>query len=131
MPDVYMAPGGHVEFTEGLFECARREIMEETGISIKNIRVKAVGMAYLEDLKREFYLHLLIADYESGDLIQNPEDGELVWLTKEEMLRVPKLLSELKEVIPYIFDESDKVISYKVTYESGNNMTKFELESSE
>ena len=27
MPDVWMAPGGHREFNEGLFEAARREIM--------------------------------------------------------------------------------------------------------
>jgi len=57
MPDVWMAPGGHREFNEGLFECARREIMEETGLSIAKLRVKAIGNGYLKDLDQEFYFH--------------------------------------------------------------------------
>ena len=31
-------PGGHLEFNESLEDCARREVLEETGISIKNIK---------------------------------------------------------------------------------------------
>jgi len=46
MPDVWMAPGGHLEFNEGLFECARREIKEETGLSIKNLKVKGKSCWY-------------------------------------------------------------------------------------
>jgi 8-oxo-dGTP diphosphatase len=31
-------PGGHLEFNEEIEDCAIREVLEETGISIKNIR---------------------------------------------------------------------------------------------
>ena len=55
MPDIWMAAGGHREFNEGLFECARREVLEETGLTIKNIRVKAIGNAYVKDLQQEFF----------------------------------------------------------------------------
>lgn len=78
MPDVWMAPGGHLEFNEGLFACARREIREETGLDIKNLKVKAVGTAYLEDLNQELFFHFLTADYAGGKVVQNLEDGELV-----------------------------------------------------
>src|SRR5579864_2542948 len=50
MPDVWMAPGGKREFNEGLFECARREVLEETGLEIKNLRIKVSGNGYLKDL---------------------------------------------------------------------------------
>ena len=30
-------PGGHLEFNEELFDCAKREVLEETGIKIKNL----------------------------------------------------------------------------------------------
>jgi len=30
-------PGGHLEFNESLENCAKREVLEETGIEIKNI----------------------------------------------------------------------------------------------
>ena len=43
LPNVWMAPGGKREHNEGLFECARREIKEETGLEITNLRIKASG----------------------------------------------------------------------------------------
>lgn len=56
MPNVWMAPGGKREFNEGLFVATRREILEETGLTIKNLRIKAVGNAYLKDLDQEVFL---------------------------------------------------------------------------
>ena len=128
MPNVWMAPGGHREFSEGLFEAARREIIEETGLKIKNIKIKATGVAYLRDLDEKLYFHFLTADYNGGKLKQNPEDGELVWLTPEEISKLDNLLEELHEVLPYIFSDDDEVISYKAIYEKGNKMSYFELE---
>lgn len=123
-----MAPGGHREFNEGLFECCRREIKEETGLKIKNIRMKVTGNAYLKDLNQEFYFHLLVADYSGGKLKQNKEDGEFVWLTEDQILKLDMLLVELKTVIPHICSNSNKVISYKAIYEKGNTMSFFQLE---
>ncbi|GAB4562507.1 MAG: NUDIX hydrolase [Anaerolineae bacterium] len=39
----YAAPGGHIEFGESLAEAARREVLEETGLRVQNIRLLAVG----------------------------------------------------------------------------------------
>lgn len=128
MPDVWMAPGGKREFNEGLFECAHREIMEETGLKIKNIQVKAAGNAYLKDIDQELFFHFLVADYASGEVIQNPEDGELVWLNPKQIGKLPNLLAEIHEILPYIFSDDQKVISYKAVYEKGNEMIEFELE---
>lgn len=128
MPDVWMAPGGHREFNEGLFECARREVMEETGLKIKNLQVKAVGNAYLKDLKQEFFFTFVRADFAGGILKPKVDDGEFVWLTVEEIMKLDNLLAETKKVAPYIFDNTDKVVSYKAVYEKGNEMTEFYLE---
>lgn len=128
MPGVWMAPGGKREFNEGLFECARREIMEETGLTIKNLQVKVTGNAHLKDLNIEMHFHLLTADYESGSLKQNDADGVLVWLTEHEILKLDNLLSELYHVIPHICSDSKEVLSYKAVYETGNKMTEFYLE---
>ena len=96
MPGVWMAPGGKREFNEGLFECARREVMEEAGLEIKNIQIKVTGNAYLKDLDEEFYFHLLVADWAGGELRQNCNEGKLKWLTKSEMLKLDNILAELK-----------------------------------
>lgn len=130
MPDVWMAAGGHREFNEGLFECARREVREETGLEIKNIRIKVTGNAYLKDLDREFYFHMLVADYAGGELKSHTDDGELVWLTQEEIMGLGNLLAELKYVVPHIASDNTEVISYKAVYEKGNEMISFEMEKS-
>ena len=128
MPNVWMAPGGHRELGEGLFECARREVMEETGLKIKNLRIKVTGVAHLKDINQEIYFHFLTADYAGGELKQNPDDGKLAWVTPEEIPKLNNLLSELREVLPHIFNDKSNVISYKAVYEKGNNMTHFKLE---
>jgi 8-oxo-dGTP pyrophosphatase MutT (NUDIX family) len=128
MPDVWMAPGGHLEFNEGLFECAKREVKEETNLEIKDLKVKAVGTAYLKDLNQELFFHFVTADYASGDLLEHPNDGTFAWLTLDEILRLPNLLAELKEVLMFVLDGTDGVISYKAVYEKGNEMSSFTLE---
>lgn len=60
-------PGGHFEFNEDVEDCARREVMEETGIKIKNLRKGP----YINDIfgkEDKHYLTLyIIADYDSGE----------------------------------------------------------------
>lgn len=128
MPDVWMAPGGHREFNEGLYECARREIFEETGLKIKNIQIKATGNVYLKDLNEELFFHDLVADYAGGKLTQSPSDGRLAWLTPKEIAKLDNLLSELQHILPYIFAKNNKVISYKATYEKGNKIIDFQFD---
>jgi len=128
LPGVWMAPGGHREFNEGLFACARREIFEETGLRIKNLQIKAQGNAYLHDVDKEFYFHFVFADYAGGKLKQNKKDGDLIWLTPKEIMKLDNVLTEIKEVAPYIFKKDKKVLSYKAVYETGNKLSSLEIE---
>lgn len=131
MPNVWMAPGGRREFNEGLFEAARREIKEETGLKIKNLRVKAIGNAYLNDLNQELYFHFLIADYAGGKLRKNPEDGKLAWLTVEQISKLDNLLAEIREILLYLFADNDNIVSYKAVYEKGNKLVDFQIEKAD
>lgn len=128
MPDIWMAPGGHIEFNEGLYEAARREIMEETGLKIKNLQVKVIGNAYLKDLDQELFFYWIMADYAGGKLQFTDHDGEMVWLTPKEIAELPTLLPEMKKVVKQLFDGTHNIISYKVIYEKGAKMTSFVLE---
>jgi hypothetical protein len=102
--------------------------MEETGLSIKNLRVKVTGCAYVKDIETEFYFHYILADYLDGELKQNPNDGEFVWVTIEEMKNLPNLLAEIHKLLPYIFDGTEKVYSIKAVYEK-NILLDFILEN--
>ena len=62
----YSFAGGHMEYMESFEDCARREVLEETGIEIKNIRFLMVANVKQYDLKH--YVHLtLLADWKNGD----------------------------------------------------------------
>jgi len=128
MPDVWMAPGGHREFNEGLFACARREVKEETGLDIKNLKVIATGNAYLQDLDQEFFFHFVEADYAGGEVIPEPENGELVWLTPKEMLEKENMLAEIHAILPFLFKKGGEVVSYRAVYKSGNELLEIEIE---
>lgn len=67
-------PGGHLEWMEGASECARREVEEETGLSIENIR----GGPCTNDRFRAEGLHyvtlFVVADSPSGTAeLREPE----------------------------------------------------------
>jgi len=70
-------PGGHLEFNESWEDCARRETMEETGLSIKNVRfVTATNDIF--PLEGKHYITLfMVADIDSGEAkIMEPEKCE-------------------------------------------------------
>lgn len=62
-------PGGHLEFNESFFDCAKREVFEETGLKIKNPKKGP----YTNDIFKKENIHYLtifvISEYESGELI--------------------------------------------------------------
>jgi 8-oxo-dGTP diphosphatase len=72
-------PGGHLEFQESLFECAQREVMEETGIKIKNLSKGP----YTNDIFTKENLHYLTvyitAEYDSGKVILKEPEKCLEW----------------------------------------------------
>jgi 8-oxo-dGTP diphosphatase len=61
----YSFCGGHLEYMEGFAECAHREVKEECGIKIKNIRFQ--GVANLICYTPKHYVQLgLLADWKEG-----------------------------------------------------------------
>jgi 8-oxo-dGTP diphosphatase len=62
----YAFPGGHLEYMESFEECVKREIAEECGIKVKNIRFHL--LANLVDYAPKHYVHVgMVADWESGE----------------------------------------------------------------
>jgi 8-oxo-dGTP diphosphatase len=43
IPGYYAAPGGHLEFGESFVECAKREVLEETGLVAQNVQFLMIG----------------------------------------------------------------------------------------
>ncbi len=59
-------PGGHLEHGESWESCAKREVLEETGIKIKNLRFGiATNDVFLKENKHYITIFML-ADFASG-----------------------------------------------------------------
>jgi 8-oxo-dGTP diphosphatase len=99
--------GGHLEFGESWEDTARREVREETGLEIKNIRFGGVTNDVFPDEGKHYITIWMISDWESGvEEVREPEKcTELRWcnfdtLPKPLLLTWDQLLgSEFLEVI--------------------------------
>jgi len=60
--------GGHLEFGETLEKCACREVLEETGICIKNIKGAAFTNDFFENEQKHYVTIFVTAEYASGDV---------------------------------------------------------------
>ncbi len=62
----YAFPGGHLEYMESFKKCAERELKEECGIKIKNIKFQF--LTNVTKYAPKHYVHIgLIAEWKSGE----------------------------------------------------------------
>ena len=59
-------PGGHQEFGESFEDTARREVLEETGLKIKNIRFGAITNDRFPKDNKHYVSIWMISDYDKG-----------------------------------------------------------------
>lgn len=62
----WSVPGGHLEFGESFEDTARREVMEETGLKIQNVRFGAVTNDQFPDENKHYVTIWMLSDWESG-----------------------------------------------------------------
>lgn len=117
VPNVVHPVGGKIEPNENPYLGAQRELLEEAGITVTNMRLEAVVLS-IKPIKGENENWLIFhfsADYESGEFIQT-EEGELVFLDVEEIEK-QQLLPELRLIIKYILNPKDGTVFLTVAYD--------------
>jgi len=63
----WSVPGGHLEFGESFIDTSKREVLEETGVSIKNLRFGAITNDYFKKEDKHYVTVWMLSDYDSGE----------------------------------------------------------------
>lgn len=64
--NTWSIPGGHLEFNETLEECAEREVLEETGMNVENVRFLALTEDRFDADKKHYITIWVECDWISG-----------------------------------------------------------------
>lgn len=99
-------PGGHLEFNESWEQCAEREIMEETGMRIANLRLFAVTNDLFQEEAKHYVTIWMRSDWVANEPVVTEPDKyiNLEWRTFDD-LPVPLFLpwQQLKLARPELF----------------------------
>jgi len=114
--------GGHIEKGEEPFESATREIHEETGLHVKDLNLAAI--VFIDISINPGILMFVFSAKNSSGQIQNSEEGELIWINREQISSredvvkdVPFLIEltenhksgEPPQLLKYLYDEKKEL----------------------
>ena len=118
-------PGGHVESGESLYDCAVREIKEETGLDVKNLKYCGVVHWVNRDDDGRYLCFMYKTSEFDSELITQSDDGESenFWLDTDELLAAPKeKLSSVHYCFSPLFHEYGKYSEVLILW-SGDEST--------
>ncbi|MEO1443790.1 MAG: NUDIX domain-containing protein [Chloroflexota bacterium] len=121
-PNRYNGVGGHVERGEDPQTCARREIMEETGLAVTDLRLRGV---YNIDTGEEtgIVLYIYTAISHSREITMTTDEGTLYWVHRDEAHTLD-LVEDLPTILPRVLAANDTTppFSAHLSYDDDDNL---------
>lgn len=119
MKDLFTGVGGKTRFEEDINLSCIREVKEETGLDVKDLKLKGVIKTLLAESNSSWILFVYTSNDFSGRQINCPE-GTLKWVMTDEVFDL-KLIGFIKEMMPFILDK-DSLIEGTIKHDIRGNV---------
>lgn len=110
--DKWIGVGGKFENGESPEDCMRREVLEETGLTVTDFRYRGI-VTFVSDIYPCEYMHLFTCTDWTGELSECDE-GELAWIGKRELRDLT--LWEGDRIFLDLLEAGAPFFSLKLTY---------------
>ncbi len=81
---LWTAPGGKVELSESPHDTARREMAEETGLEVEDLRLRGLCTEVSESPDWQWLQFIFVSTRFRGTLQADRREGDLAWVPLEE-----------------------------------------------
>jgi len=121
-PNKYNGLGGHVERDEDPLEGAIREIKEETGLDVRDVRLRAIHNIDAGQVTG-ILLFVFTAISDKRDFSENEDEGTLHWIPRNAITEFD-LVEDLLDVMPRVLDEThdDFPLFVHVSYDADDQI---------
>lgn len=96
-------PGGHIEKEESFVQGIKREMLEETGLTIDHPQICGIKQFQTEDDER--YIVLLFKTNQFAGELVSSQEGEMLWIEREFLQNYP-LVEDFMDLLK-VFDTED------------------------
>lgn len=120
-------PGGKLEADESIYTSCVREIKEETGLVVSQLKAKGIIHYELKEAKERWIIHLYETENFSGNIYSNDGEDEVFWMNYNDLNQVQ--LSNDLDVYLKVYEDEDILEAH--AYWDGNNSSDFTFYRSE
>ena len=111
--DKWIGLGGKLEAGETPFDCVRREVYEEVGLTLSSVRYAGI-ITFVSDLYGTEYMHLFHSTSFGGEMLAECDEGVPVWVKKSD---IPSLnIWEGDKIFLSLLDTESRFFSLKLVY---------------
>ena len=119
-PNIVHTVGGKVDENEDPYVAAQRELEEESGLVAQNMRLRGIATEVKPDGVPNWQIFYFLGDYKDGE-VRDTEEGELLWLTKEEIFEAD-LFPSVKQIISQLLDETQGPVFARFLYDDEDQL---------